>query len=49
MKVGSDFEAAMSKVAAVSGATGTDLSKLTEKAKEMGRRQNSLLRKPLKP
>lgn len=36
IKVGSDFEAAMSKVAAVSGATGTDLSKLTEKAKEMG-------------
>lgn len=36
VKVGSDFEAAMSKVAAVSGATGTDLSKLTEKAKEMG-------------
>lgn len=36
IKVGSDFEAAMSKVAAVSGATGSDLSKLTEKAKEMG-------------
>ncbi len=36
VKVGSDFEAAMSKVAAVSGATGTDLSKQTEKAKEMG-------------
>ena len=29
-------DTAMSKVAAVSGATGTDLSKLTEKAKEMG-------------
>ena len=36
VKVGSNFEAAMSKVAAVSGATGTDLSRLTEKAKEMG-------------
>lgn len=31
-----DFEAAMSQVSAVSGATGTDLDKLTEKAKEMG-------------
>lgn len=35
-KVGSDFEAGMSKVAAVSGATGDDLVKLTEKAREMG-------------
>lgn len=35
-KVGSDFEAAMSKVAAVSGATGKDLADLTSKAKEMG-------------
>lgn len=35
-KVGSDFEAAMSKVAAVSGATGKDLADLTAKAKEMG-------------
>lgn len=31
-----DFEAAMSQVQAVSGATGTDLEKLTQKAKEMG-------------
>ena len=31
-----DFEAAMSQVSAVSGATGSDLEKLTEKAKEMG-------------
>ena len=31
-----DFEAAMSKVSAVSGAIGTDLVKLTDKAKEMG-------------
>lgn len=30
------FEAAMSKVSAVSGATGSDLEKLNEKAKEMG-------------
>ena len=36
IKVGSDFEAAMSKVSAISGATGDDLQKLTEKAKEMG-------------
>lgn len=35
-KVGSDFEAAMSKVAAISGATGDDLAALTAKAKEMG-------------
>ncbi len=31
-----DFEAAMSQVSAVSGATGSDLDKLNEKAKEMG-------------
>lgn len=31
-----DFEAGMSKVAAISGATGDDLAALTEKAKEMG-------------
>lgn len=31
-----DFESGMSKVAAVSGATGKDLEALTEKAKEMG-------------
>lgn len=31
-----DFEAAMSQVSAVSGATGSDLDKLTAKAKEMG-------------
>lgn len=36
VKVGSDFEAAMSQVSAVSGATGTDLESLTEKAQEMG-------------
>ena len=34
--VGSDFEAAMSKVSAISGATGKDISALTDKAKEMG-------------
>lgn len=33
---GSNFEAGMSKVQAVSGATGEDLEKLTVKAKEMG-------------
>lgn len=31
-----DFEAAMSQVSAVSGAAGSDLNKLTEKAKAMG-------------
>ena len=31
-----DFESGMSKVAAISGATGNDLTALTEKAKEMG-------------
>ena len=31
-----DFESGMSKVAAISGATGDDLTALTEKAKEMG-------------
>ncbi|MFD0942884.1 phage tail tape measure protein [Savagea faecisuis] len=36
VKVGSDFEAGMSEVAAISGATGTDLQRLEEKAKEMG-------------
>ncbi|NEZ88162.1 phage tail tape measure protein [Clostridium botulinum] len=36
IKVGSNFEEGMSKVSAVSGATGEDLKKLTEKAKEMG-------------
>lgn len=35
-KVGSDFEAGMSKVAAISGATGTDLQALQDKAREMG-------------
>lgn len=35
-KVGSDFEAGMSKVQAISGATGDELDKLTAKAKEMG-------------
>ena len=34
--VGSTFEASMSKVEAISGATGGDLAKLTDKAKEMG-------------
>lgn len=35
-EVGSSFEAGMSNVAAVSGATAGDLDKLTEKAQEMG-------------
>jgi len=36
LKVGGDFEAGMSKVQAISGATGDELEKLTDKAKEMG-------------
>lgn len=36
VKVGSDFEAGMSEVSAISGATGSDLDALTAKAKEMG-------------
>lgn len=36
IKVGSDFEAGMSKVAAISGASEQELEKLTEKAKYMG-------------
>ena len=36
VKVGSDFEEAMSKVEAISGASGEALNALTEKAKEMG-------------
>lgn len=36
VKVASDFDSSMSKVAAVSGATGTELDKLREKAREMG-------------
>ncbi len=36
VKVGMDFEASMSNVAAISGATGKELDQLTEKAKEMG-------------
>lgn len=36
LKVGSEFEAGMSEVAAISGATGKDLESLKNKAKEMG-------------
>lgn len=36
IKVGSDFESAMSNVAAISGATGDDLQMLKDTAKEMG-------------
>lgn len=38
IKVGSDFEAGMSKVQSISGATGEEIDKLTEKAKEMGQK-----------
>lgn len=36
VNVGASFESAMSKVSAISGATGDDLTSLTDKAKEMG-------------
>ncbi|MBZ9608629.1 phage tail tape measure protein [Clostridium estertheticum] len=36
VKVGSDFEAGMSKVKAISGASAEDMVKLSNKAKEMG-------------
>ena len=36
VKTGADFDSAMSKVAAVSGATGDDLQVLRDKAREMG-------------
>lgn len=36
VKVGSDFEAAMSKVEAISGATAAQMDALTQKAKDMG-------------
>lgn len=36
VKTASDFDSAMSQVAAVSGATGSDLDALREKAREMG-------------
>lgn len=35
-KVGSDFEAGMSKVKAISGASAQEMEKLSAKAKEMG-------------
>lgn len=36
VKIAADFDSGMSKVAAVSGATGAELDKLREKAREMG-------------
>ena len=36
VKTASDFESAMSKVSAISGATGSDLDALNQKAQEMG-------------
>lgn len=36
VKTTADFDSAMSKVSAISGTTGNDLSKLRDKAKEMG-------------
>ena len=36
VKMSADFESAMSKVQAISGASGNDLTRLTDKAKELG-------------
>lgn len=36
IKVAADFDSGMSKIAAISGATGEDLDKLRDKAREMG-------------
>ena len=36
VKTAADFDSAMSKVAAVSGATGSDFDSLRDKAREMG-------------
>lgn len=36
LKLGMDFEAGMSEVQAISGATGSELERLSQKAKEMG-------------
>lgn len=38
VKVGADFQSAMSEVAAISGATGDELKALEDKAKEMGKK-----------
>ncbi len=40
VSIGAEFEASMSKVAAVSGATGSDLALLESKAREMGANTN---------
>ena len=41
VKVGMAFESEMSKVSAISGATGDDLQALTDKAKRWAQRQSS--------
>lgn len=48
IKVGSDFEAGMSKVQSISGASATEIQQLAEKAKEMEPRRSSQLPKVLK-
>ena len=49
VKTAADFETGMSKVAAVSGAAGDDLDKLSAKAREMGSKQSSPQRRRLRP
>ena len=41
VKTAADFESGMSKVAAISGATGSDLDALSDKAREMGAKTKS--------
>lgn len=49
VKTASDFDSAMSKVAAVSGATGDDLQALRDKAVKWAVKQNFPQVKPPKP
>lgn len=46
VKAGMDFEAEMSKVQAISGATGEDFGKLKSIARKWGLKQNSQLQNP---
>lgn len=49
VKVASDFDSAMSQVAAVSGTTGKELDALRDKAREWGARPSSPLPRRRKP
>lgn len=49
VKTAADFDSAMSKVAAVSGAAGDDLDRLRDKAREMGEKRSFLHPRRRKP